>query len=1261
MHSKRSAERALREIIDFRDGLDKRTDKELIAALDCVVEVMQNHLYHAYLEVRDFYETTLLSMAIPMKVKADMALDIAGRWEQIDKSSSALSTFYTHSDRSSNELASGVRSRSLSHLTRPVTLEPGACKRSSARDRTSVMTSSFGRLDLRRHHHRYEHRLHQHNNNQEQHHSRRVRDNGEPLFDDNTEASSQSPSFGSVSVSNSSSERRRGFSSIFRVQLTRGPQGFGFSIAGGTDQEPPLPTIDARFVYVARITPGGVADLDGRLRVNDVILSVNGFGLVGLPHLKAVTIFEKSGAHLDLKVQRPQSAFAQEISRPVHLPTSPKISSTVSKRVHADRGSGGETHAASVRSRVTALSRSHCIILPAASNSPSPTESSGPPPTTVSPLSSLITSCQHPPLSASSNAEIPRKKVMGAGMGTAVTTAVKVVEEERQHNEGDVENEDEDDTVWFFDPEQTGSGRSVLQTTSNTNSRDLDADAASSNIKVAVEDNALSKPAVESERKRIYQMKKPSSPIPIDQWELSTRPQPDPSPGPIIVEVPLVRGTSNGFGFSIAGGIGTEFLEGDSGIFITKITSGGVADTSGRIAVGDRLIRVNSVSLVDVTHAEAVEALNTAGDFVFLLLVKVPLQSSPQWINRRQCQETVRNLRISPNPSTNKEGQITDRHPPIAAAEGLAERGQSHRRRPERRRLMPQQLQSTVLGPFNRTVEALPLSSSSHGSEDYAAAHAVPESILQRWPRARLVTLYKEEVPMASNGVGGRSGGSLGFSIVSGDATDGIFVSHIHPKGPAASSTAISVGDRLLMVNSTEVVGSTYEEAAILLKTAPSRVDLVLSYAPTEYKKLEDQIRTQTEVRSDDTEGEGDEYDNEGAPSRLCRSIEADGLFVRVLVNFDPHEVTELDQVIPCSAISVRSGDILQLINITDREWWQARIIHPSTCKPLGPAGLVPSRCRLEHQERVKWRVLFGRRSCLLRASSSETSSPLVSDPQSTDKAIESIPLSQSDGPIISSKQSSFPEASAAETRSQRRSTDSSRVSKKSAPRRAHSEFTREILPPTYIPVTSMQTVNTRPVVILGDLKHNISEDLLSEFPDDFSTCVPHTTRHRRRGEVDGRDYHFIKSRSRMESEIQLNRYIEAGEYNGNLYGTHLHSVFKVASAGFHCLLDVSTMALQRLTAAGLPPIAIFVLSNSPGQSLGAVNRTGAIPKQEKTVHNRLTKRREKNFTFLREYSPLLTAILIDDDYDKITERIHKIVQDNKGPNVWIASSDFLP
>lgn len=55
------------------------------------------------------------------------------------------------------------------------------------------------------------------------------------------------------------------------------------------------------------------------------------------------------------------------------------------------------------------------------------------------------------------------------------------------------------------------------------------------------------------------------------------------------------------------------------------------------------------------------------------------------------------------------------------------------------------------------------------------------------------------------------------------------------------------------------------------------------------------------------------------------------------------------------------------------------------------------------------------------------------------------------------------------------------------------------------------------------------------------------TSREIRNGEVDGVHYHFIKSREQMERDIKDNLFIEAGQFNDNLYGTSLASVHEVA------------------------------------------------------------------------------------------------------------------
>lgn len=55
------------------------------------------------------------------------------------------------------------------------------------------------------------------------------------------------------------------------------------------------------------------------------------------------------------------------------------------------------------------------------------------------------------------------------------------------------------------------------------------------------------------------------------------------------------------------------------------------------------------------------------------------------------------------------------------------------------------------------------------------------------------------------------------------------------------------------------------------------------------------------------------------------------------------------------------------------------------------------------------------------------------------------------------------------------------------------------------------------------------------------------TTRPQRDYEADGRDYHFVASREQMEKDIQNHLFIEAGQYNDNLYGTSVASVREVA------------------------------------------------------------------------------------------------------------------
>lgn len=65
------------------------------------------------------------------------------------------------------------------------------------------------------------------------------------------------------------------------------------------------------------------------------------------------------------------------------------------------------------------------------------------------------------------------------------------------------------------------------------------------------------------------------------------------------------------------------------------------------------------------------------------------------------------------------------------------------------------------------------------------------------------------------------------------------------------------------------------------------------------------------------------------------------------------------------------------------------------------------------------------------------------------------------------------------------------------------------------------------------------------------------TSRRPRDEELNGNTYHFT-SRTDMEADVKAGRFLEHGEYDGNMYGTKIDSIHEVVAAGRTCILDVN-------------------------------------------------------------------------------------------------------
>ena len=201
----------------------------------------------------------------------------------------------------------------------------------------------------------------------------------------------------------------------------------------------------------------------------------------------------------------------------------------------------------------------------------------------------------------------------------------------------------------------------------------------------------------------------------------------------------------------------------------------------------------------------------------------------------------------------------------------------------------------------------------------------------------------------------------------------------------------------------------------------------------------------------------------------------------------------------------------------------------------------------------------------------------------------------------------------------------------------------------TYEPVQEIDLEFTRPVIILGPLKERINDDLMREYPERFGSCVPHTTRSKRDHEVDGRDYHFVAFVDQMERDIANHLFIEAGQYNDNLYGTSVQSVQDVAAQGKHCILDVSANAIKRLHVAQLYPIAIFIKPKSIDSILEMNKRMN--DEQARKTYDRAMKMEQ-------DHGEYFTAVVQGDTPEEIHEKVKDVINEQSGDTIWVPSKE---
>ncbi|XP_072555591.1 disks large homolog 1-like isoform X2 [Paramormyrops kingsleyae] len=755
----------------------------------------------------------------------------------------------------------------------------------------------------------------------------------------------------------------------------------------------------------------------------------------------------------------------------------------------------------------------------------------------------------------------------------------------------------------------------------------------------------------------------PVSPV-LAETTVTTTPATQVNPPPVVVSTdildtpPYVNGTeadfeyeeitlervgeqgNSGLGFSIAGGTDNPHIGDDPSIFITKIIPGGAAAQDGRLRVNDCILRVNDADVRDVTHSKAVEALKEAGCIVRLYvrrrkpvtekIVEIKLVKGPKGLGFSIAggvgnqhipgDNSIYVTKIIEGGAAHKDGklQIGDK---LLAVNSSCLEEVSHEEAVAALKNTPDVVYLKVAKPtsvfmsdsfippdvtnsYSQHLEnhitspsylSQPLVSSSSGRYSPVPKSVLTDEEITREPR-KVVLL--------------RGSTGLGFNIVGGEDGEGIFISFILAGGPADLSGELRKGDRIVSVNGVDLRGATHEQAAAALKNAGQTVTIVTQYRPEEYSRFEAKIHDLREqmMNSSISSGSG------SLRTSLKRSV-----YVRALFDYDRTK----DSGLPSQGLNFRFGDILHVVNASDDEWWQARQVTPDG--EVEDVGVIPSKRRMEKKERARLKtVKFNSKS---------------RDKWSINEKRKKNLFSRK-FPFYKNKDPSEQETSDLDQHVTSNASDSE------SSYRGVEEYVL-----TYEAVCQREVNYTRPVIVLGPMKDRINDDLISEFPDKFGSCVPHTTRPKRDYEVDGRDYHFVTSREQMEKDIQDHKFIEAGQYNNHLYGTSIQSVREVAVKGKHCILDVSGNAIKRLQTAQLYPIAIFIKPKSV-ENILEMNKRMTEEQGRKTF--------ERAVKLEQEFTEHFTAIIQGITLEEIYTQVKQIIEEQSGPYIWVPAKEKL-
>ena len=147
---------------------------------------------------------------------------------------------------------------------------------------------------------------------------------------------------------------------------------------------------------------------------------------------------------------------------------------------------------------------------------------------------------------------------------------------------------------------------------------------------------------------------------------------------------------------------------------------------------------------------------------------------------------------------------------------------------------------------------------------------------------------------------------------------------------------------------------------------------------------------------------------------------------------------------------------------------------------------------------------------------------------------------------------------------------------------------------------------------------------------------VSYTTRNRRPGEVDGRDYYYIDKKT-FEEKKKRGDFVEWANVHGEMYGTDRFQVEHCIEQGRICILDVDVQGA--LNVMKKYPLALTVFIQPPSlEELDKRLRKRGTESEEEIKLRLLNAQKEL------EYSRYFKYIIVNDNLESAINKLEQVI-----------------